>query len=214
MSEMKKEELRNTLHQIQPDEALIRRTLDGIHEKRNIRPPRKFTVSSMYKLAGAMCALILIVGVGIMIPYMNVNPSDTPGSDVQPGVIDYPAKNGTDETGKIDADEAAEKLILQASELEENWVLIEGTMGDIYFRSSENGIFDCAVAIRSVTVRESSQSGTMSIPNSGEDIIAKISFTDDIEMEKFPELLGSKICVILTPCDDKEMKIAGYLFCQ
>ncbi|MGN0427176.1 MAG: hypothetical protein ACI4F0_05185, partial [Agathobacter sp.] len=62
---MKKEELCAALQQVQPDEDLIRRTLDGIHEQNEkTRNPSRFRAYG-YRVAGAICTLALIIGLSL-----------------------------------------------------------------------------------------------------------------------------------------------------
>lgn len=215
---MKKEDLRAALHQVQPDEALIQRTLKMAHEQKEPKSRRRPYYTFGYRLAGALCALVLVIGIGAMVvdfPTSN-NPDDLVASPVgipSPGTSDDISSGETDSLDKVTVDAAVEELRVKAAELPSDWILLQGTLQDIYFRSAENGVSVCAIAIQITKVWETDGEG---IPEQTEKTIAVIRFTDEAEMERFPDLMGCEICVVLTPGADggDTLEVAEYLFCE
>lgn len=75
---MKKEELKAALHQINPSEALIQKTLLKVREqKQTEKTPvffRTFTIS--YRYAAAFCALALVLCLGIAMQRNGIHPTN------------------------------------------------------------------------------------------------------------------------------------------
>ena len=215
---MKKEDLCATLHQVQPDEALIRRTLNEIHKQKEPQTRRRPPYAFGYRLAGALCALALVIGIGATVADFPISnkPDDLAASPVgipSSGTFSYDTSGETDPLGKVAVDSAVEELRVKAADLQSDWILLQGSLQDIYFRSVENGVSVCAIAIQVTKVWETDGEG---IPEQAEKTIAVIRFTDETEMERFPDLMGSEICVVLMPNADGEdtLEVAEYLFCE
>ena len=220
---MKKEELCAALHQVQPDEDLIRRTLDKIHEQNEkTRNSNRFRAYG-YRVAGAICALLVIIGLGLfshLVFSPTSNSSDAASlkvaqsndigisAAVAPSAAVYAAEDSSE---LPTLEDAVAQLHIQSAEIASEWVLMQGSVRDIYFQSSENGISVCLVALRVVKVWECSKDAVF-IQAEGEDITAEIRFTDELEMECFADTIGSGICTLLSLGDSAENPpiIAGY----
>lgn len=221
---MKKEELCAALQQVQPDEDLIRRTLDGIHEQNEkTRNPSRFRAYG-YRVAGAICTLAVIIGLGLyshLVFSPASNSSDAASLKVAqsndigisaaaaPSAAVYAAEDASD---LRTLEDVVAQLHIQAAEIDSEWVLMQGSVRDIYFQSSDNGISVCLVALRVVKVWECSENAVF-LQEQGEDITAEIRFTDELEMECFAGTIGSGICTLLSLSDASENSpiIAGYL---
>lgn len=224
---MKKEELRAALHQVKPDEDLIRRTLDGIHEQngKTLNPshPRAYG----YRIVAAICTLALIIGLGLFSHgYLVFSPasnsSDTASlkvpqsTDIGISAAAAPSAavyTGEDASDSLTLEDAVAQLHIQAAQISSEWVLMQGSVRDIYFQYAENDVSVCLVALRVVKVWECSEDAAAYCQAQGEDITAEIRFTDELEMECFADTIGSGICTLLTLTDAAENPptIAGYL---
>ena len=215
---MRKQELRATLARIQPDEALVTATLARVREQKERQSKRGVnTYAFTYRLAGAMCALLLLIGVGFGVGGDQIaSPvADTPDTYTRTQFNDVgdpistTSMMGEDEVGKTEdkaktqttSNEriaaAIEELRAIAAAYDGDWVLLQGDVQSCYFLPAEDGRTTCAVALGVDHIHDASGDAL-----SVEDVVsAEIRFEDDAEMQMFVDAMGTKLCLLLIPRD-------------
>lgn len=227
---MKKEELRAALHRVQPDEALIRRTLNEIRRQRASKPNRRPSFASGYRLVGAACALLLVVGIGSMVTDFSHapssgapeararsgNPVTASAESASPGATSEIVSGQTGSSNEDAVNLAVDELLAAASQLQSEWMLLQGSLQNIYLRSASDGSSVCAVSIHVAKVWETGETIGADVPVQDEDILAEICFTDHAEMERFAASMGSEICFIWIRGESgtETPKIAAYQLCE
>ena len=215
---MRKQELRATLAQIQPDEALVTATLARVREQKEKQSKRGVNPYAFtYRLAGAMCALLLLIGVGFGVGSDKIaSPvADTPDTYTRTQFNDVgdpistTSTTGKNEVGKTEDKQktptasneriaaAIEELRAVAATYDGDWVLLQGDVQSCYFLPAEDGRAMCAVALGVDHIHDASGDAI-----SVEDVVsAEIRFEDDAEMQTFADAMGTKLCLLLIPRD-------------
>jgi len=127
---MKRSELRSALGKVRPSEELITKTLDLMESETQKRIPkfevRQSNFAFAYRLAGAMCALILVIGVGI---YFGRDTVVSPVADSGAGYqrTAFNADTAAKDTAKTELLNGAEDAAASLSQKAEgSWNVFEG----------------------------------------------------------------------------------------
>ena len=219
---MKKEEIFASFEKIQPDEKLIRETLDRI-ELQKVKQERKLSFfSASHKLASAMCALAIVICVGIFAGKDTlISPvEDTPDAYAPSSFAlnalpkeadDEPlASEEPDDKSSDAAEQAGATLLSRAAELSGDWQVVQGTLDGIYFTPDENGTTKCLTAITLEKVLGFNGDSKLSLANGC--ISASTSSEVDIA-----SAMGSRVCVILTATEqsgETVWQINDFLICD
>lgn len=127
---MKKSDLRSALGKIRPSEELILKTLEKTESEKQKKIP-KFEVRQnrfafSYRLAGAVCALLLIISAGVYLGRDNVvSPvADTPDAYVRTA---FNADSTSESTAASSVSLSAEQAAMSLTERADgNWNVFEG----------------------------------------------------------------------------------------
>ena len=144
---MKREQLRESFERVRPREALIQSTLEKIHAQQARGPVEqtegKWTLGFVTRLASAACALLLVIGVGIVFAKNGMLPTDevVPVDErTTPMTIDS-NRNGDDmaepEDGVL---VGCEEMIAAARAYGTDWAVFSATVDAVYFKSETVGI--------------------------------------------------------------------------
>ena len=192
---MKKNDLKASLGRIRPREELINSTLANIAEQKERQQRRVFVPSYSFnmRLAGAVCALLLVFGLGFVIARQEINKPDvrTLGQLEQTEAI-------TDGISMLSLDD----------ELENGWILIKGNINSMIFADltsadAENGaIRRCKVNITANGLIERSETLSVDLDKSSADFEADVVFYDNDAMNTFFDLSTGEMIFRLTPGDD------------
>ncbi len=200
---MKKNDLRSTLGAIRTREELVRSTMEKIEAQRAQSEKReeskRFDFSFGMRLAGAMCALMIVVGIGIY--GARINPPLDTGSNY--GFDRAHELNGEDDAsdeasalnGLSEASLAIEKLAAEAEHIDGDWAIISGTAEACYFAGGEeaDGESHCIIAMSVEKVER-----TSGISLDSAELSAEIVFESDAEWQNFINGLSSKACFLLS----------------
>ena len=186
---MKKEELKETLGQIQPSEALIRTTLLKVEEQRrkNAKPVFAWMGSYGYRYAAAVCTLVLLLGIGFITRDVSGNMPMNPQENV-----------ASRSSGSDEADYGDVQIAAYTSEDGEAvpWtkgVLCACTMCTVSEEEKASGI----VAHATLLLEQ----------GDGETIRAEMYFYDETVLEKLVAAVSNELYFRLTSeeCEDETM---------
>lgn len=228
---MRKEELRASLGRIRPEEALIQQTLLRVQEQKERQARRFHPFAYTYRLAGAMCALLLLVGMGLGVAGDRISSpvADTPDTytrtqfnDVaEPAILSQEHDPVAADQGTLPADttesariEAAVKELREiARQLDCDWVLLQGQVNGCYFLPGQDEVSVCAVALGVDQIHDASSESILV-----EDMVsAEIRFTDGAQMQTFVDAMGAKLCLILIPnegASESTLQIEEYIIIE
>lgn len=142
---MKRQELRACFDRIQPREELIRSTLSRVHAAQEERPtPASSGYSFMMRLAGAACALVLLIGIGVSLGKDAITAPDVlPASDerMTPMAVGD-EREGQDKTPTADAAVlvGCEQMVEQAKSYASDWMVCSAMVDAVYFKSETEGV--------------------------------------------------------------------------
>lgn len=166
---MKRNELRDTLGSIYTCEERIERTMAHIRAQKVEAARKKAGYAPSFtfitRLAGALCALLLVVGIGVY----------GFGRDSKPGTPPAEMMQGRAMEANM------EDVTRVANELEGDWVIADGTVVGMEVLSEED--FVCLVEIQI----ESVQSTSRGLIFENEHPMARIVFETKEEMDSFAE---------------------------
>ena len=208
---MKKEDLRQAFAKIKPSEALINDTIMAVQtgqkvNRRNEKPAFSFT----YRLAGAVCAFAVLLGVGVTFgkdivlsptedtpaayertAFNDVDvfrpatvPSGLEADAIIPPVVDTPS----DDELADKKDEAIAFLKEKANSLEGEWSLIYGAVDGCYFVSG--GCF-AIISAEEICAGETIDGGE-------EGLLVKLEFENDGDAEALTDAIGGSVCILVT----------------
>ena len=209
---MRKEDLREAFGKIKPSETLIDDTLMLLRtgERRSEKRERS-TFSFTYRLAGAMCAFAIMVGVGVTLGKdIILSPSeDTPAaygreafnqvdvfrpnvapSGMEADMIVEGAKNEglTAEALESQKTVAVAELTGKGEALSGEWSVVYGTLDGCYFVSD-----GCIAAI---SVIENCGGTAFELTDNA--LVAELQFETDAEKQSFAEAVGESVCLLAT----------------
>lgn len=151
---MNERELRKALGRVQPSEELIRKTLNRIEEKRREERPvyRVPAYGFTRRLAGAMCALVLLVGLGIA--GLQGNPDLVPHvvREGETGSVHQQVPDDLPGTGEWEATMAT--LVAEAKSSSEGYAVARGFLEGCYFaevseaEAAAGVLYRCVLAVR------------------------------------------------------------------
>ncbi len=141
---MKRQELRDCFDRIRPREELIRSTLERINGREEARSAARVmpTYAFATRLAGALCALLLLIGIGVLVGRDAIVAPDTlPASDerMAPMTIDG-QKDGGEPTAGGAVLVGCEQMIEDAKAYGSAWAVCSATVDAVYFKSETEGI--------------------------------------------------------------------------
>ena len=212
---MRKEELYASLARIQPSEELICSTINKINEQRlGIREKKSMpTFAFAYRLASALCALVLVVGIALSAQPMLSSDStgdlgrNADGSLLSEGADATPAAYGIDES----------EMLAGVGRLQyDSWAVAEGNVSAVLFgelsdsERADGAIFKCVAQIDVSCIRDSALSDADEPTGS---INATIAFYDAESANGFISLSGEDVAFLLTE-QDGEWIIADYIICD
>ena len=204
---MKKEDLREAFGKIKPSDALIDDTINAIRTGQRVNTRReKNSFGFTYRLAGAMCAFAVLLGVGVTFgkdivvrPY-----EDTPAAYERTAFNDVEVFRPVTSPAGLEADaiipsapesdseelddkksEAIVALKEKAKELGEGWSLIYGTVDGCYFVGEDCFAILSVEEICSGSSLESEESAIV-IENEGDE-------------QSLVDSIGSKVCALILP---------------
>lgn len=210
---MKKQELRAALDKIRPDEALIGATLNRIEERRqNERmSDRGTSYGFTYRLASAVCALLLMIGLGVMV---SQNPAIAPVEGGTEGMEDRLApiaETGEDDTHVVplptDASERLGGMVSRAAEEGGDWLVVQGTLEGCFFgeltkADSEAGVaYRCTMALTPMLLLDATTpdpDASSDLSHGGEALQAEIALYDDATLQELIDSMGSVACFRLS----------------
>ena len=240
---MKETDLRRAFANITPDESLIRATIDRVQAEKYAaaakqaaalaQPVRKSSAYSLaYRLAGAACALLLVLGMGISMNKDMTQPpvADSAASyargrfnDVEPQSASLPMDMGditpTPATpGAYDAQERAD-MLARAEALNTDYIIIDAIMSSCYILpADEDGSHGCMLSFDQANVIAASQgagailagstTGTVTVP------LARIRCNTPEEQNAVVDAMGSRMCVLIYADGDTLRIDPAYLLAE
>lgn len=208
---MKRSNLRSALGKIRPSEELITKTLDKMESEKLKKVPkfevRQSNFSFAYRLAGAMCALILIIGAGV---YFGRDTVVSPVADSQGGYqraafnADSTAEKREQTDFENGADAAAQALAARANG---KWDVFEGEVIAAK-RSPENTV------TFSIVKHHASYSGYTTESGFETDTAGiQLTVADSSIMEALTDSMGSTVCITVNSDGDIAF-ITDYAVCN
>ena len=208
---MRKEELRASLAKIQPREELIISTINKMNEQRlGIRQKRSFgTRAFAYRLATALCALVVVMGLGVFsgVNQMSLPDAENPllrGADVTTGDSGVsPASLSGDDV---------EMLSAMARSKGGEWAIVEGHVQSCFFlelteeQKRDGVIFLCGVEIVTTAISEGTLDASL-LPTESESLSAVIKFTDAEAANEFFSVHDAPILFSIRPLADSESHV-------
>ena len=216
---MRKEDLREAFGKIKPRDALIDDTINAIRSGQRVNTRNeKNGFAFTYRLAGAMCAFAVLIGVGVTFGKdIVLRPSeDTPAAYERTAFNDVEVFRPATIPAGLEADaiipavteqepedlsdkksEAIAALEKKAESLGDGWSVVYGTVDGCYFVGE-----DC-FAILSV---EQICAGS-SLESEESAIVIAPSFENDEEKQSLVDSIGGKVCALVIPAEaDGETK--------
>lgn len=223
---MRESDLRTALDQIVPDEALIRATIEKVERQKYKMaaeaaarmcadtPARSFypTVS---RIAGALCALLLVVGMGISMG-KDLTPSALPDAanysrsqfnDVAAQDAALPADLGSSNAAHSPAasgynEDARTAMLARAEALNTDYIVIDAVMTSCYILPADaDGSHGCMLSFDQANVitasegaaslLKSAQAGAVTVP------LAQIRCSTEQEQLAVIDAMGSRMCVLI-----------------
>lgn len=198
---MKKSDLAKALGRIRPRDELIQKTLDKMESEKQKKIPkfevRQSNFSFAYRLAGAMCALILIIGAGV---YFGRDTIVTPTADSPDGYqraafnADSTAASTTAAPSLVSAEQTALAL---AERAEGKWDVFEGEVVAVKCAPENTVVF-------SIFKHHASSSGYTMTETAEELNNSGIAFTvpDGAVMDALVNSMGATICITVNTDGD------------
>ena len=209
---MKKSNLRSALGRIHPSEELITKTLDKMESEKLKKVPkfevRQSNFSFAYRLAGAMCALILVIGAGI---YFGRDTVVSPVADTPDGYqraafnADSTASSGTTTQTSVSAEHSA---ITLAERAEGKWEIFEGEIVAVKCSPENTVVF-------TIFKHHASSSGYVMTETAEELNNAGLTLTvpDGAIMDALVNSMGSAVCITVNTDGDIAF-ITDYAVCN
>ena len=213
---MKKEDLRKAFGKIKPSEALIDDTLTLLRtgEKRSERRERS-TFSFTYRLAGAMCAFAIMVGVGVAFGKdIILSPAeDTPGaygrdafnevdafrpnsapSGMEADMLVETPRNDELDESELNANKslAVAELVSKGESLGGKWTVVYGTLDGCYFLSDS-----CVAAISVIE-----NCGGAELEISDNTLVAELQLEDGAGESELFDAVGDFVCLLVAEDSD------------
>ena len=240
---MKETDLRRAFASITPDESLIRATIEKVQAQQYAnaaqkaaalaQPTRKLSAYTLaYRLAGAACALLLVLGMGISLSKDVTQPALTPDAaaysrtqfnDVSPAA--YAADEAIEEqadtpTAPAYGELAREQIIARAATLPSDWLVVDAELCGCYvLPTQEDSAPVCTLSLDKVSVvehadRESAQALAQTVGESASIPAVQMTFANAEEQNALLNLFGSRLCLILrvdgeTLCVDSAYLLAN-----
>jgi hypothetical protein len=235
---MNEQDLRRAFAQITPDEDLIRATVEKVNTQRYLlaaakantlaaRTPSRYAFAA--RLAGATCALVLAVGIGIVAgreapaPVVADNASytrtqfndlsDDPGAamrmDEGNALPDTPAASDYSE-------QARAKLLAQTAQLGEGWLILDAELSGCYILPEATAdATECILAFDRVNVVAAAQ-GADSLTQSFADgtPAVHVAFADLEACTKLIDSMGSRMCVLVYADGDTVRMYPTYILAE
>ena len=213
---MKKNDLRKALSQVQPDEELICRTLDKIHRQKQPKTRPVWTPAFQYRLAGALCALIAIIGLSTSAARFSrsatPDPQPTTSQQLIPNIVAVDVYGSRPQALQaVSAQSAAERLRGEAAQLQSGWILVQGSLEDVHLHAPTESGWTCSVTLSVAKVWDMGGNPSREAIQ-GQNITAELFFEENSEMELFADAVGCQFCVLWVP--GQVPQIAGYQLCQ
>ena len=220
---MKKEDVRASLSRIKPDEALIALTLDNIEKQRERSERRSSFFNVSYRLATAMCALVVVICVGFLVGKGGLLTTENKDGYYQSPftvneVVNDSARALEDEATADESDNAEEAiaaLLSRAEGAEGAWHAYLATLDGIYFSpSNESGDTVCLVTLRIERLLALSEGLEAT---SEESIIVSVPLEEASLVDLLVNAIGERVCVRAYVPDsegDNLWQIADIEVCQ
>lgn len=213
---MNKNDLRKALGQVQPDEELICRTLDKIHRREMPKTRPIWTPAFQFRLAGALCALIAMIGLSTSAArfarFASPDPQPTSSQDLSPNIVSVDVFGGRPQAlQSMSAQSAVARLRAQTAQLQSGWVLVQGSLEEVHLNApTENG-WSCSITLSVAKIWDMGGSPSQEAVL-GQNITAELFFEKDSEMTLLADAVGCQLCVLWVPGGVPQ--IAGYQLCQ
>lgn len=193
---MKKNQLKRELGRIRPREELVNSTIAKVNAQKEREERKIFSPIFLkgMKLAGALCAFVLVFCIGFAVAS-------------QPNVAD-PAKRTI---GDLEATEAATSGISTLSfedELPNGWILVNGEVISLNFAEltdadkAEDAVRRCKVNLNITGLIDQSEEISVDLKKASAEVEANIVFYDADVMESFFNHSTSEMILRLTPDDN------------
>lgn len=198
---MKRSELRSTLGKIRPSEELITKTLGRMEIEKQKRIPkfevRQSNFSFAYRLAGAMCALILVISAGV---YFGRDTVISPVADSATGYqrAAFNADTTVKDTSKVVSINGAEDAAASLSQnAEGSWNVFEGEVVAVKCSPENTVIFSIYKHHASATGYTMTETAE-ELNNEG----VTLTVPDDEVMNALVNSMGANICITVNTDGD------------
>ena len=184
---MNKQELKRAFGKIRPSRALIEQTVERLNAARlspqeDVRAARMLT----YKLAGAMCALALVLSVGVSVIGQGSVPMET-AKRISEGGQPLTAQTPTPLDGDTPP-QAVAQLQSKTAPLQQPWIVVYGTVSGCYFSDRAEYKNYCLVQIEQTALYAQQGEAETALPTDN-GMVAVIDTAQDSVL--FDALLGS-----------------------
>ncbi|MBQ7337105.1 MAG: hypothetical protein IJW40_01490 [Clostridia bacterium] len=249
---MNENDLRRTFGRITPDETLIRATIEKVeaqkytaaakaaaHMTQSTRKSSPYAIA--YRLAGAACALVLMVSVGISLGKDTLLPSagnetqsyaraqfnDTAseaeisaysGDDPMPATTDevvQPFALPPADTAECYDRAAIDEMAVRAAQSGDNWLILDATLSSCYILpASEDGRYGCVVAfdgIRILDMASDAQASAALFSDTTDTPAVCVYFEDEASRSALIDAMGARMCVSVLLDDPTPRMDPSYL---
>ncbi len=207
---MKKNDLKNSLGRIRPREELISSTIEKVAEQKERQQRRFFLPSYSFgmRLAGAVCAFVLVFFMGMGIAKLDGN--------VSGGEVNTPVVRTLGELAVTDASTDGAAMLVFEREYQNGYILINGSVDSISFvgltdADREDGaIRRCKVTVTASGLIEKSDDLNVDLNKTNETFEADVVFYDNDIMDAFFDQSTDKMILRLTPDDNGNWSIVEF----
>lgn len=207
---MKKNDLKASLGRIRPREELICSTINKVAEQKERQQRRFFLPSYSFgmRLAGAVCAFVLVFFMGMGIARLDGNAG---GNDVN-----TPALRTLAELAVTEASTDGAAMLVFEHEFENGYIVIKGNIDNISFVSltdaeKADGVArHCKVTITADGLIEKSDDLKVDLENTNETFEADVVFYDNDILNTFIDQSTGEMIIRLTPDDNNNWSIVEF----
>ena len=207
---MKKNDLKASIGRIRPREELISSTINKVAEQKE-RQQRRFFLpfySFGMRLAGAVCAFVLVFFMGMGIARLDGNAG---GNDVN-----TPAVRTLAELAVTEASTDGAAMLVFEREFENGYIVINGNIDNISFVSltdaeKADGVTRrCKVTITADGLIEKSDDLKVDLEKTNETFEADVAFYDNDILNTFIDQSTGEMIIRLTPDDNGNWSIVEF----
>lgn len=206
---MRKNDLKKSLGRIQPREELVQTTLNKVNEQKDRQSRCSFNPSYSFnvRLVGALCVLVLMIGIGFVAARQMQSPD-----------VSNPASRTLGQLATTEAGTDSANIVNFTSydEYENGWIVINGKIESLSFTElsesdkANGAIRSCKVKITAHGLVDQSDNLTADLNKTSAEFEADVVFYNSDIMNRFFDQSTDEMIIRLTPGDDGNWSIIDF----